>query len=339
MLTSNLPSPGTRVTRAIERLRLPVARKRAPLSIFAGARLAASPTGSSASTSASRRAFSSSSASRRAFSSALSSGASGSTAIGSRSAPGMTSFFFSSASRLLDVLDAPPRRPLGFRGGLLGSGLGFGGRLVLGLSRLFRWCRGGRLLGRSLRGRGVVRPRQDPRPRRPRPSVVSSRVFVVCHQFVSIGFGCCACVRVVRAGVDLELGQLLAGEPVARQHPLDGLADHFLGAAVEHLGQRPRLDPARVAAVAPVGLLRELVAGDADLLGVDDDDEVAGVDVRRVLRLALAAQGVGDLGRQTAQGLALGVDDVPVSLAVWREWLHKVFIVQKPRGRPSAAGE
>ena len=38
--------------------------------------------------------------------------------------------------------------------------------------------------------------------------------------------------------------------------------------------------------------------------------------MRGVGRLALAAQGVGDLGRETAEGLALGVDDEPVALAV-----------------------
>ena len=68
--------------------------------------------------------------------------------------------------------------------------------------------------------------------------------------------------------------------------------------------------------MAPVDLVGPLLAGDRDLLRVDDDDEVAGVAVGRVLRLALAAQHVGDLGRQPAQGLAVGVDDVPVSLAV-----------------------
>src|SRR5262249_41688322 len=50
-----------------------------------------------------------------------------------------------------------------------------------------------------------------------------------------------------------------------------------------------------------------------DLVGVHDDDEVAGVDVRGVARLALAAQAIGDLGRQTPEDLALGVDDVPVA--------------------------
>ena len=89
-----------------------------------------------------------------------------------------------------------------------------------------------------------------------------------------------------------------------------------LGLALEHLGQRPRLDSAGVAAVAPVGLLGELVAGDPDLLRVDDDDEVAGVDVRGVLGLALAPQRVRELGREPAERLALGVDDVPVALAV-----------------------
>src|SRR6202012_2730558 len=89
-----------------------------------------------------------------------------------------------------------------------------------------------------------------------------------------------------------------------------------LGPAVQHLLEAPRLDPTRVTAVAPVGLLGELVAGDPDFLRVDDDDEVAGVDVRRVGRLPLAAQRIGDLRGKAAEGLPLGVDDVPVSLAV-----------------------
>src|SRR4029077_9267964 len=103
-------------------------------------------------------------------------------------------------------------------------------------------------------------------------------------------------VGVVGAGVDLELGQLLAGEAVARQHPLHRLADDLLRPALEHLAQGAGLDPARVAAVAPIGLLRQLVAGDVDLLRVDDDDEVAGVYVGRVLGLALAPQRVSDPG-------------------------------------------
>jgi hypothetical protein len=60
----------------------------------------------------------------------------------------------------------------------------------------------------------------------------------------------------------------------------------------------------------------ELRAGHGDLLRVDHDDEVPGVDVRRVRGLALAAQRVGDLGGEPPEGLALGVDEQPVALAV-----------------------
>src|SRR5207237_9087678 len=75
----------------------------------------------------------------------------------------------------------------------------------------------------------------------------------------------------------------------------------------------PAPQAARIAGMTVIELVVELVAGDGDLLGVDDHDEVAGVDVRRVLRLRLAAQRVGDLGRQATEGLALGVNDVPAA--------------------------
>ena len=69
-----------------------------------------------------------------------------------------------------------------------------------------------------------------------------------------------------------------------------------------------------VAAVIPVELLFFLAAGQLDLRRVDDDDVIAGVDVRRVDRLVLALQQAGRLGRDAAQDLALGVDDVPLPL-------------------------
>src|SRR5581483_9954770 len=70
---------------------------------------------------------------------------------------------------------------------------------------------------------------------------------------------------------------------------------------------------ARIARVAVVALLVELVARNLDLLRVHDDHEVASVDVRRVLRLVLAPQRVRDLRRETAERLPARVDDVPVA--------------------------
>src|SRR5262249_57069776 len=76
-------------------------------------------------------------------------------------------------------------------------------------------------------------------------------------------------------------------------------------------------------------------AGHRDLLRVDDDDEVTGVDVWCVLRLALAAKPVGDLCRETPEGLPVGVDDVPLASDLARfgaESLHH------KNGRLTSAG-
>ncbi|MNP13391.1 hypothetical protein D3C76_1056700 [compost metagenome] len=55
-------------------------------------------------------------------------------------------------------------------------------------------------------------------------------------------------------------------------------------------------------------------ASDTNLLGVDDDDVVAGINVRGVFRLVLATQTASDLGSQTTQGQASSVDNEPVAL-------------------------
>src|SRR5437762_4407255 len=144
-------------------------------------------------------------------------------------------------------------------------------------------------------------------------------------------------VWMLGAGVDLQLRQLLAAEPVARQHPAHRLAEHLRRQPVELLAQRPLAEAARIAGVAVVHLVVELVPRDRDLLRVHDDDEVAGVDVGRELRLALAAQAVGDLRRESAEGLALGVDDVPVALNLARFGAVGLHTEKRRTRRPPAA--
>ena len=89
--------------------------------------------------------------------------------------------------------------------------------------------------------------------------------------------------------------------------------------------------------MAVVDLRVELRARHRDLLGVHDDDEVAGVDVRRVRRLALAAERVGDPGRETAERLPLGVDEEPLALDL--SGLGRVRLHHRKRAdSPSAGG-
>ena len=68
----------------------------------------------------------------------------------------------------------------------------------------------------------------------------------------------------------------------------------------------PLGQPARVARV-PVAVLTELLRRDCHLVGVDDDDEVTGVDVLGELRLVLAAQQAGYLAGEPAQDDVAGV--------------------------------
>src|SRR5262249_26239813 len=117
-----------------------------------------------------------------------------------------------------------------------------------------------------------------------------------------------------RAGVDLQLAQLRATEAVARQHALHGLADDLLRPPLELLAKRPAAEPARGAPVPGVHLCVELVARGPDPLRVGHHHEVPGVDVRRELRLVLAAKRVGDARGETPEGLPLGVHQVPLAL-------------------------
>jgi hypothetical protein len=80
------------------------------------------------------------------------------------------------------------------------------------------------------------------------------------------------------------------------------------------LAERALPQAARIAGMLVVHLLLQLVPRDRDLLGVHDHDEIARVDMRRVDGLRLPAQPLGDLGRETAQGLPLGIHDHPVAL-------------------------
>ena len=67
-------------------------------------------------------------------------------------------------------------------------------------------------------------------------------------------------VRVLGPGVDLELRDLLARQPVAGHHAFDGQPDDLLRAPGQHLLERARAQPARVAGVAVVALVLALVA-------------------------------------------------------------------------------
>ena len=80
------------------------------------------------------------------------------------------------------------------------------------------------------------------------------------------------------------------------------------------VAERLGLEAAGVPRVAVDDLALGLVGREHDLVGVHDDDVVAGVEMRGEGGLVLAAQDPGDLGGEAAEDHALGIDDVPGTL-------------------------
>ena len=90
----------------------------------------------------------------------------------------------------------------------------------------------------------------------------------------------------------------------------------------------------RVAGEPGVFFLGPLLAAEPDLLGVDHDDKIAGVDMRSIGRPVLAAQDRGDLHSQSADDLVSRVDHIPSPFKCFRlghESGHKSFrLAQDP---------
>src|SRR5690606_41314434 len=85
--------------------------------------------------------------------------------------------------------------------------------------------------------------------------------------------------------------------------------------ALQRLGQGLGLEVADVAGETVGELVRQLLARDRDLLGVDHDDVVAGVPVGGLDGLVLGAQAARELGTHAAPRAAGCLHDLPAALA------------------------
>src|ERR1035437_8475454 len=121
-------------------------------------------------------------------------------------------------------------------------------------------------------------------------------------------------MRMIRAGGDLQLAELLGAEAVVRQHALDRPANDLLRTALEEVAEGLLLVALGMAAVADVELRLELVAADRNTGGIEDDHVVPGVEVRSVGRLVLADEDMGDPRCEAAERFVRRIDDVPASV-------------------------
>ena len=89
-----------------------------------------------------------------------------------------------------------------------------------------------------------------------------------------------------------------------------------LGIVREDVLRHARLEAARIERVVVVELLVRLGAGEPNATRVEDDHEVAHVDIRRVGRLVLAAKNHRDPRGKASKRLAGRIDHVPLALGL-----------------------
>src|SRR5690554_3227206 len=116
------------------------------------------------------------------------------------------------------------------------------------------------------------------------------------------------------AAVDLELFAHGAAKAVLGEHPADGPLDGELGTTREKMPRRLLPETAGITRVSVVDLITRLIARQADLRRVDDDDEIAGIRMRSVGRTVLAAEDLRHLRCEAAERDARGVDDEPLTV-------------------------
>src|SRR5581483_12107251 len=99
---------------------------------------------------------------------------------------------------------------------------------------------------------------------------------------------------------------------------LDRLFHDLFRLALEQADKGLFTQTARESGVAAINLLLALQPCQADLLRIDHDHVIAHINVGGVLRIPLAAQHAGRLGRKTPQRLAARVYYEPLALNLMR---------------------
>src|SRR5438046_979909 len=119
-------------------------------------------------------------------------------------------------------------------------------------------------------------------------------------------------VAVVGACVNPQSREHIRAQRVVLEHAPNRVGDRERRVDRLRSVERAPAQPAGIAGVARVLLGRALRAGHLHPGGVDDDDVVAAVEVRRERRLVLAAQHLGYARSKAAENLIRGVNHEPV---------------------------
>ncbi len=124
--------------------------------------------------------------------------------------------------------------------------------------------------------------------------------------------GLLGAVRMLCTPIDLELLDHGVTERAFGQHALDCQFQRTAGVTRLHILEFGGVDAAGIAGVTVVGLVVGFVAGHTNFGGVDDNDEVTGIDVRGVDGFVFATQTEGHFAGDPTENLVLCVNHEPL---------------------------
>ena len=114
-------------------------------------------------------------------------------------------------------------------------------------------------------------------------------------------------------GINAQVRHLLATQRVARNHAFNRLDNDAFGMiAADDFFSGNILDTAGMSRMAVINFVVHLFARQVNLFGIDDDNIVTAINVRRETGFMLAAQNLRDQACQTTQNQIFGINQIPL---------------------------
>ena len=118
-------------------------------------------------------------------------------------------------------------------------------------------------------------------------------------------------MRMLAAGIDVEVAVEGISQSVLRKHTADGVLEDTLGMDGANLCRGGLALAAGIAGVVLIDLVGLFLTREDYLLCIDDDNIVAAINVRGEARFGLASEDVGYAGGQTSHGLVFCINENP----------------------------
>ena len=116
------------------------------------------------------------------------------------------------------------------------------------------------------------------------------------------------------------------------QHPVYGMFDCPCGIGLHHLFESNAFKSAGIPGMPVIKFLFHFVAGNTDLFSVDNHDKIAGILTGGVHRLMLAHEQAGYPCGYPAQGLVLGINQMPLSFNISRSGTVSLHAASPSKG-------